>query len=268
MKPKEPIWKSSRFWAIVLISIIVLTGAYFLFFYPGFQLKNITVSGNIKINSQDIEGIVSEHANTGLVDIGDFKVSSRSIFLVNEQNTIKDILNKFPGVESVTMNKSLPQTLVLGITERKPLGAYCDKSNKCYLIDQNGIIFEPISMPAQDATIVRQVIESGQVFNGEQVITKKIIEIIYKIQKSLKDNFQINLTEALVASPIRLDVQTNKNWKVYFDLNENSDINLQLTKLNLLLGGGMSDKEKQNLKYIDLRPKDRAIICDNSTCGG
>lgn len=71
----------------------------------------------------------------------------------------------------------------------------------------------------------------------------------------------------MVASSIRIDVKTDKNWKIYFDLNETSDINLQLTKLNLLLGGGMTDTEKSNLRYIDLRPKDRAIICDNSTCG-
>jgi hypothetical protein len=83
----------------------------------------------------------------------------------------------------------------------------------------------------------------------------------------LKDNFQINLEEALVTSPLRLDVNTSENWRIYFDLGPDSDINLQLTKLNLLLNGGISTASRKTLRYIDLRPKDRAIICDNNTCG-
>lgn len=173
MKPKEPILKSPRFWAIALMLIIIFTGAYFFLFYPGFQLKNILVFGNIKVNTQDLQNIVSQHANTGLINVGDFKVFSRSIFLINDQSTKEDILKKFPVVETVTINKSLPQDIVLGITERKPLGAYCDKSGKCYLIDQNGIIFEQVSLSQQNITIVRQEMESGQIFTGEKVVAKE-----------------------------------------------------------------------------------------------
>jgi hypothetical protein len=106
------------------------------------------------------------------------------------------------------------------------------------------------------------------VFTGEDVVAQNIINAISKIQKSLKDNFQIDLKEALVASSVRLNVTTSENWQIYFDLSPESDINLQLTKLNLLLNGGMSADSRKNLRYIDLRPQDRAIICDNKTCGG
>ena len=62
-------------------------------------------------------------------------------------------------------------------------------------------------------------------------------------------------------------MNTSKNWQIYFDLSSDSDINSQLTKLNLLLNGGISADDMKNLHYIDFRPKDRAIICDNATCG-
>jgi hypothetical protein len=90
---------------------------------------------------------------------------------------------------------------------------------------------------------------------------------IYKIQKLLKDNFQIDLKEVALTSPIRLNVITQENWKVYFHIEENLNIDSQLVKLNLLLDGGISDLSRSNLRYIDLRPEDRAIVCDNNTCG-
>ncbi|MCX6721726.1 MAG: cell division protein FtsQ/DivIB [Candidatus Staskawiczbacteria bacterium] len=268
IKPRKPIFKKLWFWILILLLLIILSGAYFVLFYSGFQLKNIIISGNVKVGTQDLEKTVSDHSETSLFNVGNIKVVSKSIFLINDSKINEDILKKFPEIGGLTIEKKLPQTLILGVAERKPLGIFCDNANKCYLIDENGIIFEPLIIKPADTTIVRQMLESKQVFTGEQVIAQNIISAISKIKKSLKDKFQINLDEALVTSPVRLDVKTDKNWKVYFDLDVNSDINLQLTKLNLLLDGGISPDSEKNLKYIDLRPKDRAIVCDNSTCGG
>ena len=82
---------------------------------------------------------------------------------------------------------------------------------------------------------------------------------IYKIQKDLKDNFQINLTEALITSPIRLNVTTGEGWQIYFNLQGNPDINSQITKLNLLLNGDITPTIRKTLQYIDLRFQDRAF---------
>lgn len=161
----------------------------------------------------------------------------------------------------------MPQTLILNITERKPLGVFCNASDQCFSIDYNGVIFESVATVSGDATIVRQAFSDSQVFIGEQVIEQNIINAIFKIQKSLKDNFQIGLKEVSVASPLRLNIKTNENWQIYFDLSPEADINSQIIKLNILLNGGISATDRKSLRYIDLRPKDRAIVCDNKVCG-
>jgi hypothetical protein len=102
---------------------------------------------------------------------------------------------------------------------------------------------------------------------GENVIQQDVINILIKLKKSLQDNFQADIKEALFSGPMMLDVKTDENWHIYLDLSEGSDVNLELAKLNLLLTGGISPEERKNLRYIDLRPKDRAIICDNDICG-
>ena len=114
---------------------------------------------------------------------------------------------------------------------------------------------------------MRQAINDKQVFTGENVVAQNMMDAIYKIQKSLKDNFQINLLEALISTPVRLDIKTGENWQIYFDLDARANIDSQIEKLNLLLNSDHLATSRKNLKYIDLRPKDRAVVCDNSTCG-
>jgi hypothetical protein len=57
---------------------------------------------------------------------------------------------------------------------------------------------------------------------------------------------------------LRLDIKTNENWQIYFDLNSMSDTDLKIAKLNLLLNGEITPEIRKNLQYIDLRFKDRA----------
>ncbi len=268
IKPRKSIFKRPWFWIIILFLIIILSGFYFAIFWPCIQLKNIVISGNDKAKTRDLQELVLNSANTGLIDFWNIKIISRSIFLINDDKINKNILEKFPVIEKVTINKNLPQTLILSVVERKPIGVFCGNAGQCFLIDQNGIIFEPLSITPENFTIVRQAVENGQIFTGEQVVAQNTINAISKIQKSLKDNFQIDLEEALVTSPVRLNIKTSENWQIYFDLSPESDINLQLTKLDLLLTSEISQDNRKNLRYIDLRPKDRAIICDNKTCGG
>jgi cell division septal protein FtsQ len=251
--------------------MVILSVSYFIIFYSGFQLKNILISGNDRVKTNDLQELVSNDANTQLINFWNIKIISRSIFLINSGKINKDILEKFPSVEKANISQKLPQTLILNIAERKPVGVFCPLTSSgqadsgCFLIDQSGIIFEPQAAVPVDVLIVRQTAENGQLSAGQEVVAQDIISAIYKIQKMLKDNFQIDSKEALIANPLRLNIMTDENWQIYFDLS--SDINLQITKLNLLLNSQIPADKRGDLRYIDLRPKDRAIICDNEICG-
>lgn len=267
IKPKKSIFKKLWFWVLFLILVVILTAGYFALFYSGFQIKNIIISGNEKISSQDLQKLALESANTGLIKFWTINITSKSIFLFDQNNLYKEILKDFPIIEKVNINIEYPQTVSVEITERKSIADYCDNNGNCFLIDNNGIVFQPTTI-ADKSFIVRQALDDKQAFAGEQVINENIINSISKIEKSLKDNFQIDLKEALVTSPIRLNIKTSEGWQIYFDLSPDSDINSQITKLDLLLKDEIAKDSRKKLFYIDLRPKDRAIICDNSTCGG
>jgi len=106
--------------------------------------------------------------------------------------------------------------------------------------------------------IVRQQVEESKVFIGGQVIEQNIIKAVSSLEKNLRDGFEINIKEAIVVNPSQLNIKTDENWQAYLSLDQDSDINLQITKLNLLLKGEITPEARKKLEYIDLRFKDRA----------
>lgn len=228
------------FWIALLSLIIVVTSAYFVLFSPSFQVTEIEISGNEKVESGNIKDFLS------------LEMSNR-ILLIDKNKLKSKVLHKFPGIESLTIQKRFSHTIALNIKERVPFAIFCKKDGKCFLIDENGVVFEETQSITQDKIILSKE-NSENVFLGETVILKDIISSISKINDNLKDNFQISTKEVLVSS--FLIFKTSENWQIYFD--PTSDIDLQITKMNSLLENEISVTERKNLQYIYLQYKDRA----------
>ncbi|MCX6719898.1 MAG: FtsQ-type POTRA domain-containing protein [Candidatus Staskawiczbacteria bacterium] len=247
--PKKSVFRKFWFWFGMLILALVPVGLYFLLFYPGFYIKDIVISGNEKISNQELQSMVLSNA--------------KSIIFLNTEKLNKEILEKFPIIEKITINKEFPQTLTLGITERKPVGVYCPSAETnigCFLIDDNGVIYEQLNIFPPNLSIVRQIaIEKGDAVTGENVLEKNVLTVFSKVQKDLNEKFKIKIKEALVTSPLRLNVETDGGWKIYLNLGDDPDINSQIVKLNLLLDGDIDSTVRKTLDYIDLRFKDRAF---------
>ncbi len=268
-RPKKSIFRKLWFWLAFLVLLLVLTAVYFLVFYPGLQVENIIISGNKKVDSKDLQAIIEEKINNKIFSVVGFEVFSKSIFLVNSEKISQDVLDAFHTIGKVSVIRKFPKALDVEIFERDAAGIFCRGENQCFMIDQNGIIYQEVIPSQMDFhwTIIRQTLSDGNIFAGEKVVAQNIIDSISKIQKDLRDNYKIDLKEAMISSPVRLNITTDKNWQIYFDLGQGYDISAQIKKMDLLLSGGISADSMKNLRYIDVRPKDKAIYCDNKTCG-
>lgn len=262
IKPRKPLFLRLWFWMIILAVIILGLVVYFCIFFQGLQVKNIIISGNQKVQTYDIESLTYENITLKLVNLSFLKVSTKSILTIKSQKISQDILDKFSVIESVEVRKKFPQTIILEIIERKPIGAYCppqDEEQNCFLVDKNGVAYEQLDGTPHGLSIVRQAWGLGHIFVGEEIINKNIALRISEIQKTLSEKFQLNLVEAFATSPLRMDVTTSENWRIFFDMDTDYDISIQLIKLDLLLSQEISAEERPNLEYIDLRFKDRAF---------
>ena len=254
IRPKKSIFKKPIFWFLLLFLILISTALYFLLFYQKFQVKNITNSGNEKANEQEIENIVLNETNKKIINFLSFNVTSESIFLVDTENIKKQVLNMFPVIEDVKTDKNFPDSISVQIKERKPFAVFTSQNNEDYFyIDESGVIFEKLQGFPQNMTAIRQLINSVDAVIGKEAVEKNIMKAVSNIKKNLEDKFQIDIREAFISNPLRLDIKTGENWQIYFNLGPDSDINLQITKLNLLLTEKISPQVRKNLEYIDLR---------------
>lgn len=256
-KAKKPFYKKAVFWYSLLFFAIIGGAAYFLLFFPNFQIQKIYVSGAERTSADNIKNIAAKAATKNFVSIGNWTLSSESIFLAKTAEIEKEILNSDAVIDSAVIAKKWPDGLEIKIKEREQIAIFCQQ-NHCFEIDANGVIFDQTanSLPADIIVRQNQLIENLAV--GEPVVHKNIMAAIYEIEKNLKENFKIDIAQALISTPIRLNITTSEGWDIYFDTGEDSNLSSQITKLNLLLKQEMSPEARKNLEYIDLRFKDRA----------
>jgi cell division septal protein FtsQ len=256
-KPKKSILKMPIFWWSLLVLILVITALYFLLFCPKFQIQNIIILGNEKINSQDLQRISENSINKKIINLGFWSLSSKSIFLASINDIKNQIFNFSPTIKAIDITKTYPQNLNIQVQERKRFAIFC-QNEKCFDIDDTGIIFEELSSISEDKFIVRQELDVENAYLGKEAVLKKTMEKIIEIKKNFADNLQISLLEVTISTPIRLNAKTREGWQAFFDIAEGSNISLQLTKLNLLLKDEINLENRQKLEYIDLRFEDRA----------
>lgn len=257
LKPRKNVFKMPFFWLALLIMIVLISAAYLILFYSRFQVTNIEISGNQKVQHNDIENLAWVDINKKLLNVGIFTISSKSIFLLNKNELVKNIVNKIPLVSDVQIEKRMPQNIILKITERQPFAVFCNSQDfqKCFFMDNHGIIFEPVQNGQQyGMVIVVKDLKGNEVFVGENIIEKNTMDTISKIQKNLSDNFQIGIKEVFVSNT--LVFKTSEHWQIYFD--PNSNIDFQITKMKALLQDEIPVTARKNIQYIYLQYKDRA----------
>lgn len=204
------------------------------------------------MQNQDIENAAKLLINKEIFSAGIFNISSKSILIIDVKNLIKSILEKFPEIQEVTVQREFPHNIILKVKERKPFAVFCGQNDKCFLVDEKGVIFRQIEKIPEDMVVVKKS-DSKETHLGENIIDKNIMNDIAKIQSNLKNNFQIDIKEVTVSDA--LIFKTSETWLAYFD--PAGDMNMQTEKLDTLLRNEISPSTRKNLQYIYLQYKDK-----------
>ncbi|MBX4201236.1 FtsQ-type POTRA domain-containing protein [Candidatus Parcubacteria bacterium] len=249
LRKKKKFFQQPLFWVALLLAVAGTGVVYFVFFLPSFQISSIQVSGNQRIQSEEIESLAWNNINKSLLGL-----PYRSLLLASTANISKDILQSFAMVETATVKKKMPNGITVTIKERKPYAVFCSHDNNCFSLDENGIIFGEPRDVGQEDFVVQKSKESGGVKAGDRVIDKSIMDGVVKIQRNFDNDLKIAVNRVNISDT--LVFTTREGWKAYFDPVQN--IQLQITKMDILLKDQISEKARQNLQYIYLQYKDRA----------
>ena len=238
--------KKFRVGMILLGSIFLLGGfLMIIYFSPIFTFRKIKVSGQQDVSVTAIKSFVKENFSYQ---------KSHSLFL-SLQPLKKNILHRFPEIQTMVIHRQLPHTLLISLTERKPF-LEARFNNLGFLIDQNGFAFKQIQLNHLDISQLEintnnfQKPEVGQFFISH-VLWGKIQPILEHFWKE-KEAFHFQ--EAQLVSSKRLNVVLSPGPEIYFNLEQDRPSSL------LELEALRQQKDFFDLKYIDLRFSKRAFI--------
>jgi len=227
------------FWLFVLILIFLGIIFYFFFFSSLFQVKNIDIYGNPRVKEPEIRDMVNQEINRKI-----FFVIPRNIFFINSNKIEKSIKDKFSYLEEVEIKKKFFRSLVVNMEGRILIGVWCNDL-ECFRLDDQGIVFE------QGKKQAKLIIKSDkEVILGEKIIEKEYLDKIMEIMRELEtEEFFVPEKEE------KLTAKMKEGWEAYF--NPQKEISSQILNLKLILKEKISQSERENLEYIDLRFGDR-----------
>jgi cell division protein FtsQ len=115
-------------WRVVSFGLVaLLAGAlYFLWNSPKFQVNGASVDGLQRVSSRDVETILG--------------VASQPVFTLDTGAMRQKLAGTFPEFSAVTVKIDFPNSLVVQVTERKPVLTW-KQDGKTDLVDASGIAF-------------------------------------------------------------------------------------------------------------------------------
>lgn len=151
----------------ILFLLLIAATAYFLFFSSFFLIKEIEIKTTENISEAEVRRIIQ-----GSLDKKKFKLLSQENLILTPLEKIKaDILDLSPEIESVIINKKMPNWLGVEIMEYQNVGIWCQIREvepeeepeaeseeepeeliqereteivQCFNIDKNGVIYEKL----------------------------------------------------------------------------------------------------------------------------
>lgn len=241
-KKKKSIFRNKYFWLTIFVILIISGIFYLICFSSFFQIKEIKISGNQKVSSEALQGIIKKKIEKNILFF-----PSQSIFLVDLNQTSKDVLQNFPLIAEIQLKRNFFNTLVVDVSERKPVAILIQGEN-AFSLDKEGIIFEPAGL---DDGLVK-IIDKQKTNNlGEKTIDKEKLSRILDIDSKLKSDLKIPVQQFEMESDDKLNLVMNEGWWAYFDLQK--DVDWQLTKLKAVLEEKIPPEKRKDLEYIELR---------------
>ena len=258
-----------------LFFCLSIASGYFLIFSPFLWVQRIEIEETRNVPVLEIEEITKANLEGKLWSL----IPQKSLILLPIDKIRQDILDRFPEVRAVTIEKKKPNPfsldqissgvgLYIKVEERESIGIWCqlnstttdqivsfeDRVNKCFYIDQQGIIFResPLVSGNLVVNIYSQIKDSVDL--REKITSEEVIDFILLVNKRLSrietvDGNRLNIVGFEIVSIENLRITTSFGWQIYF--NPSFSVDSQLNALEMVLLQDIKENYSV-LEYIDL----------------
>ena len=229
---------------IILLALVVMASTiYFLFFSKVLEVQSIVFEGITPLNSERLKQDIEANLNQKYLG---YLLKKNNIFSFKLGGIEKNIMDKYPIFNSLSIKRDVPHTLIINVTERTPIGIWCfEKLSECYYFDENKNMW-----PSQAKSSGFLMVSVLDKVNGNNTIDDeyfKATKIIIENSKKRGIIFESIETEHSFRA---LKVTTSEPYYILFSLD--SDIQNQLDLLSIFLDQ-KKDQDFFSPQYLDLR---------------
>jgi cell division septal protein FtsQ len=248
-------FQKSVFWFLALILLIFVI--WLIFFAPFFRIKEILIIGNEATSSEKIKNEVNQI------------IQKRAFFVLPKDNIIfikpaeieKALEQENPSFQKIEAEKKFPNILKIEILERRSAIIWCRREN-CFFTDKNGIAYAEVFSAELtpfgekeniEKMLVVQEEKEGEIKISQKVADQNFIGFILEISKNLKqiENLEIISLRTPESASLEIWITTTGGWQAVFNASEPAK--KQAGNLAKFLSEKISEEERKNLEYIDLR---------------
>ncbi len=261
MKPKrslaKKLLKNSFFWSGVAGVSILAILMYLAVFSPFAQVAAVEARGTKTVEARDVEEMTRRLFPKNFVF-----AQTQSIFLLPVQNIEQNLKNTFPQFKKVQVQRNwFQRKAVIAIEERAGKAVWCQGSGKCFLVDEDGVLF--LEIGPQNA-LYRLLSENYEELDlGDSIGDVSSLRSLLSMYEELdRENFLeeqgFSFLSFELGSGEKLEGTTSEGWKIFFTLQK--DIKWQSQKLRAVLKEKVARDKRKTLEYIDVRFGDQAYV--------
>jgi cell division protein FtsQ len=164
----------------LVLTVLILTTS------PVFSLRNIELDGVERLSEEEVKGQLSALMGVPLAQVGPADVA--------------DMLAVFPLIRSVETRVDLPNTLVVSVVERTPLGAIQTPTG-FDIVDQAAVVLwsesvKPTSLPVILVAPDREAAPFRAIVRALEVLPPTVLARVDAVTANSQDTVRFSLTDS------------------------------------------------------------------------
>jgi len=215
-------------------------------YHERLAIRDIAIEGESAISERTLKTAIDAVLYDGSRPL----FSKTNMFLYPRRTLIQSLKEEFPRIDTVSVARPslLAQAVVVSVTERQPRHTWCDKDERCFVLDESGFIFDNLQ-----GDTIGYVFRGGLVPNespiGQTFLRSSIGEVLELLHTLNTSGYAPR--GVIVESDTDMSVSLAEGFglKVSFGL----DPSAVVRNLKLVLDSGTLKGKIGELEYVDLR---------------
>jgi cell division septal protein FtsQ len=237
--------------ALVLLLVSALFWIYLLFQSPYLAIHTLSFRGQVTLSETDLRARTAQFLRGSRYEI----FSQQNIFLHNTTALAKSLARDV-RVGSVQIKKRVGERqLIIDIEERVPT-TLLETSTSAYALDQYGDALLVLTPPIPRTLTRIMDPRPRDVRLHERALTEKEEALLSFMKKNASTVAMTALMHNL-PSPNAVTIETGEGWQIFLSLDDS--VENQEKRFAVLLETRISESQRKNLEYIDLRFGERVF---------